>query len=285
MKKKSPQLLAHARSFSLSSASAFALAHSAITEADLVAALDARDAAPHILKALALDLLGDRLPVLRSFDAALSHLPPNPFPPASVAMPSSSAPGWRKLELILLLASDYFEAILELGLPFLGECYEHKGSVEAARSTFGPPIWINACFELAWQDLQRLSGSRGRLPHKKRMREEVASSANQVVDEVGTTNQVRMFEDADEFIGDGHDFHEVGNDSDPLYASTQCSDAMVKVKASITSGSSASATELENDAFIRMKGKDQYGRVRGYGIGCSANTSIWATSIYWKCSI
>nr|CAD1821761.1 unnamed protein product [Ananas comosus var. bracteatus] len=49
-------------------------------------------------------------------------------------------------------------------------------------------------------------------------------------------------------------------------ASNFVSDAMVKVNASITSGSSASATELENDAFIRMKGKDRYGRVRGYGL-------------------
>nr|CAD1842670.1 unnamed protein product [Ananas comosus var. bracteatus] len=44
----------------------------------------------------------------------------------------------------------------------LGECYEHKGSVGAARSTFDPAIWINACLELAQQDLQRLSRSRGR---------------------------------------------------------------------------------------------------------------------------
>nr|CAD1840598.1 unnamed protein product [Ananas comosus var. bracteatus] len=45
------------------------------------------------------------------------------------------------------------------------------------------------------------------------------------------------------------------------------SDAMVKVNASITSGSLASAVELEKDAFIGIKGKDRYGRVRGYGIG------------------
>ncbi|XP_020081003.1 uncharacterized protein LOC109704650 isoform X2 [Ananas comosus] len=75
--------------------------------------------------------------------------------------------------------------------------------------------------------LRQLEGTsykygKGSKSSKKRMREEVASSANQVVDEVGTTNQVRVFEDADEFIGDDHDFHEVGNDSDTLDASTQC---------------------------------------------------------------
>ncbi|XP_020098042.1 uncharacterized protein LOC109716850 [Ananas comosus] len=50
-------------------------------------------------------------------------------------------------------------------------------------------------------------------------------------------------------------------------ASDFVSDAMVKVNANITSGSLASAVELENDAFIGIKGKDRYGRVRGYGIG------------------
>nr|CAD1818042.1 unnamed protein product [Ananas comosus var. bracteatus] len=214
---------------SSASASAPALAHSAIAEADLAAALDARDAAPHILKALA--------PARDSPHALIPRRRPLPpatksLPPASVATPSSSAPGWRKFgNLGIMETSDSKESkwlrsegAFEMRpkcLPILGECYEHKGSIEAARSTFDPAIWIDACLELAWQDLQRLFGSRGRLPHKKRMREEVASSANQVVDEVGTTNQVRVFEDADEFIGDGHDFHEVGNDSDPLDASTQ----------------------------------------------------------------
>nr|CAD1827367.1 unnamed protein product [Ananas comosus var. bracteatus] len=50
-------------------------------------------------------------------------------------------------------------------------------------------------------------------------------------------------------------------------ASDFVSDAMVKVNASITSGSLASTVELENDAFIGIKEKDRYGRERGYGIG------------------
>ncbi|XP_020107842.1 uncharacterized protein LOC109723769 isoform X3 [Ananas comosus] len=50
-------------------------------------------------------------------------------------------------------------------------------------------------------------------------------------------------------------------------ASNFVNDAMVKVNANIASGSSTSIVELENDAFIGIKGKDQYGRVRGYGIG------------------
>nr|CAD1820146.1 unnamed protein product [Ananas comosus var. bracteatus] len=50
-------------------------------------------------------------------------------------------------------------------------------------------------------------------------------------------------------------------------ASNFVNDAMVKVNANIASGSSTSIAELENDAFIGIKGKDRYGRVRGYGIG------------------
>nr|CAD1821762.1 unnamed protein product [Ananas comosus var. bracteatus] len=229
----------------LSSASASALAHSAIVEADLAAALDARDAAPHILKALALDLLGHRLPVLPSLDAALSHLPPNPFPPASVATPSSSAPGWRKLELILLLARDYFEAILELGLPLLGECYEHKGSVEAARSTFDPAIWIDACLELAWQDLQRLSGSRGRLPHKVPKLHESNCSEEMIAMARGPNNITKRFSG---FIINGFRFHTKDREK---FRKTQNSGVMVEADGQTYYGALTDIFEL--DYFGKFK--------------------------------
>lgn len=56
-------------------------------------------------------------------------------------------------------------------------------------------------------------------------------------------------------------------------------DAMVKVNANIASGSSISAADLENDAFIGIKGKDRYGRVRGYGIGV-APTQVFGPQAY-----
>nr|CAD1843238.1 unnamed protein product [Ananas comosus var. bracteatus] len=61
---------------------------------------------------------------------------------------------------------------------------------------------------------------------KKRTREEVGNLAEQV--QVEAANQIRVFEDADDFIRDDH--NDVGKDSGTLDSSTQCFNIMARSK-------------------------------------------------------
>ncbi|XP_020249033.1 uncharacterized protein LOC109826411 [Asparagus officinalis] len=129
------QTLAQARSQSPPSQT---LIKSSISSVDLAIALEPRDAAPHIFKALALNLEGHKIPALKSLDVALSS------PQLKTLGPKEKADALIKraeAELSLGRRRRVDQAIEDLteameigersgkGLGLLGECYEWKGMI------------------------------------------------------------------------------------------------------------------------------------------------------------
>ncbi|XP_031482123.1 uncharacterized protein LOC116252163 [Nymphaea colorata] len=175
------QHLARARAAPAHSSTARSLARDAIDEADRAIALDPRDAASHILKALALDIQGHRSAALRSLDAAL--LPPavrslsaqekgdafykradlllssSSSPPPSSS--SSSTQGIRRRKIDSAV-SDLQEAVKlspknVRAFCLLGSCYERKGMVDEARQAFEDALQVDPLFAEAKEGIERLS--------------------------------------------------------------------------------------------------------------------------------
>ncbi|KAJ3676340.1 hypothetical protein LUZ60_003752 [Juncus effusus] len=145
------QLLARARSSSPPSVS---LAKSALSNADLAISLSPRDAAPYILKALTLDLLGRPLPALKSLDTALA--PPVVsslsdrergdalFKRAELQVKLNGRRTKRRIDAAVLDLKDAVKLSLDNSKAFvmLGECYEERGEMEEAREAFEAALRI-----------------------------------------------------------------------------------------------------------------------------------------------
>ncbi|KAA8538191.1 hypothetical protein F0562_027799 [Nyssa sinensis] len=158
------QLLAQARSAKDSSA-ATTLAKSAAEEADRAIAIDPKDAAAHILKALSLELQGFKTSALDSLDVALS-----PFAAKSLSDRERGDALSKRAELKLALArsEQVDSAVMDLvnsvklrndnpqAFYLLGECYETKGMVEEARKAYEDALKVEPRYIMPREALGRL---------------------------------------------------------------------------------------------------------------------------------
>ncbi|KAJ6822924.1 uncharacterized protein M6B38_385780 [Iris pallida] len=172
------QLLARATSAkpSSSSSKSASLLKSAIAESDAAIALDPRDAAPHILRALALRHLGRPLPALKSLDTALSS------PQSKTLNPKERADALvKRAELHLqinrrrradMALADLLEASRLRGSGkdsdrdkdgkvecLVGECYEAKGMRQEAKKAYRRALEADGSLEAATEGLRRLMDS------------------------------------------------------------------------------------------------------------------------------
>lgn len=157
------QLLARARA-----SKSKALAKEAQAQAQRAIALDPSDAAPHLLKALALDFLGLRSAALDSLDEALS--------PAAAKSLSDSERGdalLKRAELRLGTSqrgrvdsalADLTESVRlspnnAKAFFALGDCYERKKMNDDAIRAYGTALELEPQFHAAEQALNRLDSS------------------------------------------------------------------------------------------------------------------------------
>ncbi|KAL7127680.1 hypothetical protein ABFS83_14G268300 [Erythranthe nasuta] len=154
------QLLSQARS---SSSDFRSLAERAAAEADKAIALDPKEAASHILKALALELLGFKTSALDSLDAALS-----PLAAKSLSDEERGDALFKRAELRVAVdggggaaVEDLVESVRLKGdnakaYGLLGECYEKKGLIDEAQKAYENALRLQPDYVSARDSLTRL---------------------------------------------------------------------------------------------------------------------------------
>lgn len=145
---------------------ATSLAKSAEAQADLAIALDPKDAAAHILKALALDLQGFKTSALDSIDVALS-----PLAVKSLSEPERADALFKRAQLRLAASQrgqvdsvidDLTRSVRLKGdnvkaFCLLGECYEKKGLKEEAQKAYQEAQKVQPNYAPAREALERLN--------------------------------------------------------------------------------------------------------------------------------
>lgn len=150
----------------LSSSTRMTLAKSAEEEAEKAIGIDAKDAALHLLKAMALEVQGFKTSALDAMDVALS-----PLAAKSLSAPERAEALHKRAELKLKVSKgeqvdsaveDLIESVRlkgdnVKGLCLLGECYEKKGLSEEARKSYEDALKVQADYSAAQDALARLS--------------------------------------------------------------------------------------------------------------------------------
>jgi tetratricopeptide (TPR) repeat protein len=158
------QLLSRARS-TKNRVKSHKLADDAVSEAEKLLAIDGGDAASHILKGLALDLMGRRSAAIECFDAALSAPAVRSlgkrergdalFKRAEMVV---AVKGGRRVESAVVDLVEAVRLVPENGKAFglLGECYEIRGEKDAAKKAFVEAVRLEPGLDSARQGLARL---------------------------------------------------------------------------------------------------------------------------------
>nr|GMC54375.1 Tetratricopeptide-like helical [Ipomoea batatas] len=141
------------------------LAKSAESEADTAIAMDPKDAAAHILKALALEVLGFKTSALDAIDAALS-----PAVAKSLSDPERADALFKRAELRLAASrrgrvdsavEDLVESVRLKGdnakaFCLLGDCYKRKGLKNEAQEAYEDALKAQPNYTVAREALNRL---------------------------------------------------------------------------------------------------------------------------------
>ncbi|MED6224993.1 hypothetical protein PIB30_089467 [Stylosanthes scabra] len=165
------QLLVQARTSKRNGSSSFdSLANEALTEADQSIALNPRDAASYLLKAMILDLQGFRTSALDAIDAALSPLAAKSLAKeergdalvkrAELKMAVSERGGGRVDSVVAdLTESVKLNPKNARGWCLLGECYEENEMEEEAKKAYEEALELEPKLIVAEEALKRLSSS------------------------------------------------------------------------------------------------------------------------------